>query len=136
MKYCLLKFNIVIQVQKFPATNFIQCPDYVQCGMVFDGTDYAYPPLTSSQSLKKRQRERILEMKGLANLEFQKLSKDLDYSSFKIIRWLWPAIDQSLVKPKLVTAVEIDRLLRVAIKAIRAATTVAEVDAVQEPVWP
>ncbi len=82
----------------------------------------------------KRKKKRLI--KNSAKNELRKLDKNIDTGTLKVVRWFWPSVDQTKVLPKGVKLIEIDRLMRIALKAVRQATTIAEVDAVPMPVWP
>jgi hypothetical protein len=43
MKYCKIVNNKVIQTQRSPESGFIECPEYVTCGMVKIDEDYQQP---------------------------------------------------------------------------------------------
>lgn len=43
MKYQKTVDGVVVQVQPDMADGFIECPDSVHCGMLFDGTNYSQP---------------------------------------------------------------------------------------------
>ena len=45
MKFQLTENGVVTQVQPNPDEDggFVECPDNVHCGMLFDGTDYTQP---------------------------------------------------------------------------------------------
>ncbi len=92
--------------------------------------EQAQDSLPLSKRIKKN------EIKTAAAIELKKLDKDIDIGNLKVVRWFWPAIDQTKVRAKGVKMMEIDQRMRAALKAVRQATTISEVDAVPMPVWP
>lgn len=46
MSYVLIENGVVIQKQPYAQEGFIQAPDNVVCGMLFDGEEYTNPPPT------------------------------------------------------------------------------------------
>lgn len=45
MKYCKIISDIVIQTQRSPGLDFIECPEHVSCGMIKIGENYSPPSI-------------------------------------------------------------------------------------------
>lgn len=59
MKFQKTINGVVVQVQpnRDDDNGFIECPDYVHCGMLFDGTNYTQPPTVLPVYKKRRKGE-------------------------------------------------------------------------------
>ena len=69
MKYCKLENNVVIQVQPNKADWFVECPDNIHCGLVWNGVDYEQPVIVITSEYKIKQVYEIVanKSKNLAN---------------------------------------------------------------------
>ena len=90
----------------------------------------------TKELLQMAKRMKKGQIKSSAEAALKTAIKGITLGELKVIALLWPGIDQTKLKPAVFKAMQIRLLMQQAVRAVKAATTIAEVDAVAIPTWP
>ena len=58
-RYVKIKDGVVVQRQPRPAEGFIEAPDTVVCGMLFDGENFTNPEPPAEQIAERKRQEKL-----------------------------------------------------------------------------